>query len=84
MQSKKEILSVCIDKCLETIPCQHEVSVQYKDGTEKKKLSDAPTIARKYAPYLDASLRGHFFVARKPSRAVSERSADEPLLTPGK
>lgn len=61
MQAKKEIVSVKAgDGCAESYPCQHEITIRYKDGTEEQRWANGRTIAREYGNYLDANDWNHF------------------------
>jgi hypothetical protein len=61
MDSRNEIASVTIEKtCMKTMPCQHNLTVKYKDGTELNTHDWAPAIARKYGSFFDERARQHF------------------------
>lgn len=65
-KEKKEIVSVIVDEqCKKTMPCQHDVTVKYADGSEKQKVKSAPYIANTYGAYLSAEAYSHFSFYRR-------------------
>ncbi len=58
---KKEIESVKPgSSCAESYPCQHSLTIKYKDGTTEETWANGREIAEKYLNYLDANDKGHF------------------------
>ena len=59
---KKEINSVKpSDWCAESFPCQHDVTIKYKDGTEKTKSDySGLKLFEKYGKFLSKADAEHF------------------------
>jgi hypothetical protein len=57
---KKEIKSVTAgEMCFETMPCTHDITIQYKDGTEENKSDHPEDIIRNYGDYLNKDKVSH-------------------------
>ncbi|HAT3977619.1 TPA: hypothetical protein RG395_003163 [Legionella pneumophila] len=53
MKAKKEIRAVSVNEwCIETDPCEHDVTIEYADGSRKTKSKEVETIINKYGRYL--------------------------------
>ena len=63
----KEIQSVEAGGCAETYPCQHSVTITFKDGTTKEQGATGPEVAKKYFNYLNDRDKKHFSEYRKKS-----------------
>jgi hypothetical protein len=58
---KKEIASVKpSSSCAESYPCQHSLTIKYKDGTTENGWSNGREIAKKYFNYLSEGQKKHF------------------------
>lgn len=54
MDPRKKIFSVEVDqRCHESRPCQHKVTIKYTDGTQKKStLMRSPDIEKQFGAYI--------------------------------
>lgn len=63
MSLRKEIVSVePSSSCAESYPCQHTLTIKYKDGTTEETGSNGRDIAKKYFNYLNENNKNHFSV----------------------
>jgi len=78
MNLRKSIDSVEVSNmCYETYPCQHDVTIKYKDGTQDKSCMPSPDIEKQYGKYLpNGSTHGIFSGSSKKTNSVTIEITD--------
>ena len=57
----KEVVAIQVDGgCMESYPCQHNITLTFKDGRKEKKHSDGRTIAQEWFALLNDKNKEHF------------------------
>ena len=77
---KKDIKSVQTGGCAESYPCQHSLTITYKDGTKEGGWAWGPDIVKKYYNYLGENDKEHFSQYRNHSRFFSRWANSEKAL----
>lgn len=75
---KREKASVTVDPgCYESLPCQHDYTVHYKDGSTKQKCGTPKDIVAKYRNYLDTPTVSQIDCFFKPLKQTAAQNAGD-------